>query len=100
MAVNAELVKVSLDAAMKEQLIAKFEYEKADGEYCTRRGIPYEFITSKAGDQLVRCYDIDRGESRSFRLDRFQDDDIEFFHPEWFISKDKWEAISALYFTA
>lgn len=100
MEVDVQAISMQVNAAMENKLIVKFKYEKPDGDLTIRRAIPYEMASTKEGHYLARCYDIDRGEVRAFRLDRFFDEDIEFFHPRTFISENKWEAIEAMYLTA
>ena len=100
MPVDQEAVKIQINAAMKEKLLIKFYYRKPDDGMAIRRGVPYEIDSTKDGNELVRCYDIDRGEVRAFRLDRFETDNVEFFHPQTFISEEKWEAINEMYLTA
>jgi len=90
--IRAELVQ-----AIHAQSGVRFEYEKADGEIGTRRGVPYELIVSKAGDELVRVWDLDRNASRSFRLDRITGEDVFVFDPSVLLDEEKWEAIKVMY---
>jgi len=101
MSVDVQVIGTQVKAAMDQKLLIKFYYRKPDDiGMAIRRGIPYEMATTKDGNRVVRCYDLDRGEVRAFRLDRFETEDVEFFHPRNFLSEEKWEAIDMMYLTA
>lgn len=100
MSVDIEAIAVQMEAAIKNKVVTRFMYAKPGEEEEARRAVPYEMDISKDGNRFVRCYDLDRGETRAFRLDRFTKESILYFHPEDFISAEKWEAINEMYLTA
>lgn len=100
MEVDVKAISMQVNAAMENKLLIKFKYEKPGEKAEVRRAIPYEMASTKEGHYLARCYDIDRGEVRAFRLDRFDDEDVQYFQPQDFLSEEKWEAIDQMYLTA
>lgn len=101
MSVDVQVIGTQVKAAMDQKLLIKFYYRKPDEiGMSIRRGLPYELSSTKDGNEIVRCYDLDRGEVRAFRLDRFETENVEFFHPLTFMSEEKFEAIDAMYLTA
>ena len=62
---------VRLARACREEVVAVFDYERADGTVSQRRVEPYRLVSTGRRWYLM-AYDVKRADWRSFRLDRMQ----------------------------
>jgi predicted DNA-binding transcriptional regulator YafY len=74
-----------LEAAIRQEFPLVFHYVDREGDEATRTLSPYELYEARDGTELVRGYDHDREELRSFRLDAMDDPHLalntSFNHP-------------------